>query len=78
MKRKRKKRYRKRQREFVGSKVQAAQCQLGIAAVAGGIIGLFVEPADGMLAFLALVPVGIGCVLLYYGTTRPLDAKENR
>ena len=78
MKRQRKKRYRKRQREFVGSKVQAAQCQLGVAAVAGGIIGLFVDPADGMLALLALVPVGIGIALLYYGTTRPQARKENR
>ena len=74
----RSKRRRKREREFVGSKVQAVQCQLGVASVAGGIIGLFVDPADDMLAFLALIPVVIGCALLYYGTTRPLDTKENQ
>ena len=78
MERMRRKQHRKRTRVFVGNKVQAAQGQLAVAAVAGGIIGLFIDPADGTLALLALVPAGIGFALLYYGTTRPEKTKENR
>ena len=64
------------ERVFVGDRVQAAQSQLGVATVAAGIIGLFVDPAEGLYALLALGPIMFGLVLLYYGTTRPQGTQE--